>query len=298
MVPDYPSGMGGPVDFEFFSLKGTAPLKAWSCEIEINKADEGRYEGVFYYQRKLAAGECVEFPNDFVFAEFMALDPNSIEHLSSFQRRYGLIIPPLFDKQSIADHFKHPGILMGTSGDASFMLKKPEAGLTAGLNEWMKGQPPREGYAGFVVPVIETSRTVAVMQEMVEGVSRLRSDSYTEADFAWGQVFVNLANDTIKEYSPVFGIAETSVFLRPIAVDPITAVVLMLAETLSNGTRRIWRCSHCGRLFQYKRREATNLEGDHFCSKECSNRFHQRKYDQSDRGRETRKRYRDACCGK
>lgn len=291
----FPAEMGGPIDFEFFSLKNATPLRTFSRDVNLREVESGEYKGLRYFQQGMLPVDDVVYPRDFVFSEFMALDPKDMEKLIDFQGRYGLIVPPLFDKQSIADHFKHPG-LPGTSGDASFMMGKPEAGLTARVNEWMRGQQPWEGYASFAVPVIETARTVAVMQRLVAGTSRLRNDDYTEADFACGNIFVNLANDTIKEHAPVFGIAETSAFLQPFVVDPIRAVVLMHAETLSNNMRRIWKCSHCGKLFQYERREATNLQGDHFCSKECSSRFHQRKYDQSDRGRETRKRYREASC--
>lgn len=276
----------GPIKFEFFSLTDVSKLRTKVCELEIVTIEGGEYKGVSYFRPKAEAVsncEAYELQDDFVLDVFMRLDPNDIEGLLEFQNNYGQIESPIFDTDT-------------GSGDASFMLepdksmnvKKFEIGLRPRLNKYLKGQKSKGAffkgaYIESAVPIVEVSRTVIMMQDLIAATSNLKSGDYSFVDYLHGETFNHLANRTAKRKAPVFGFAQNNPSDHITTVSIIDNVILHHMAALSDDKRKIWKCTQCGKYFQYKRREPINPESNHFCSPECSSRWHQYQYDKKKR---------------
>lgn len=282
----------GAIKFEFYSLTDISKLRTNVCQLEVAEISDGKFKGVRYFRPKretILENRAIELPEDFVFDTFMSLDPYDENGLLDFQNRYGQIVSPLFET-------------VWGDGDASFMLeldptmkvKKGEIGLTKKLNEYLKGLNPNEDYLYYAVPIIEVTRTVIVMQDLIQATSNLRNDDYTQYDILDGETFNLLANRVAKSDTPVFGFAKDNPNARTNIVGLIDNIVFHHMAALSRDTRKIWKCTHCGKYFQYKKRETIHPTGNHFCSPECSSRHHQSVYDNSKRGQETRRRYKEA----
>lgn len=264
-----------PLEFEFYGLLDASKLKTNVTPLEIKRETEGNFKDISYFQptrEGLAKSGESALPDDFVFGVFMRLDPENIEGLLRFQNEYGQIVPPVFDTPT-------------GSGDASFMLEPDskhgvqpyEVGLTDKLNEHLHVG------LGIAVPVVEVSRTVTVMQQLIECTIRCRNGNYTFWDIASTETFNKLANRISGRDMPIFGLAKDNPIRKQNTVGLIDSIVLHHMQTLSVSNRKIWKCANCKKYFQYDKRETIYPDKNHFCSPECSSRFHQRKYDRKKR---------------
>ena len=277
----------GAITFEYFALADASKLETSVYQLEIKEESKGVYKGIPYFQPKRdTVRDCKSkiLPKDFVFDIFMRLDAHNIEELLSFQNEYGQIISPIFDTPT-------------GSGDASFMLepdpswnvKNNEIGLTKQLNEYLEKNESSKAYIYPAVPTFEVSRTVSIMQDLIESTSRCRNDNFTYIDYINAETFNLLANRIAKGDTPIFGFSKDNPNSKKKTVGLVDNIVFHHMETLSLDSRKIWKCAECGKYFQYSKRETINPEGNHFCKPEHASRFHQRNYDQNKRKKQQSK---------